>query len=129
MNQNNQYYLPKEEYMTVLHMARQYPNWIRQLESLPDTSRAISYDGEKVQSSGGYDPTAETAMRRKALDDKRRLIEDTAREAGVEIYAYLLRGVTQGATFNELWQQGMPCEKDMYYKRRQKFYWLLAHKT
>lgn len=114
--------------MTVIHLARQYPGWIDELNTLPDTSKAIAYDGEKVQSSGGYDATAETAMRRATLDKKRRLIEDTAREAGIEIYAYLLRGVTQGATFWELHQQGMPCERDMYYDRRRRFYWLLAQK-
>lgn len=114
--------------MTVIHFARQYPTWVKELGTIPDTSKAIAYDGEKVQSSGGYDSTAETAMRRAMLDKKRKLIEDTVREAGAEIYAYLLLGVTGCATFMELRQQGMPCERDMYYDRRRKFYWLLAQK-
>lgn len=128
MNRNNEYYLPKEEYLTVIHFARQYPMWQQALALPPDTIRAITYDGEKVQSSGGYDPTVETAIKRSMIADKMKLVEDTAMEAGGEIASYLLAGVTMGRTFMELWQQGMPCERDMYYKRRQKFYWLLAQK-
>lgn len=128
MNQSNEYYLPKEEYLTVIHFARQYPVWQQELSVPPDTVRAITYDGEKVQSSGGYDPTVETAMRRSAIAAKMILVEDAAMEAGGEISSYLLLGVTRGRTFMELRQQGMPCERDMYYKRRQRFYWLLAQK-
>lgn len=128
MNQNNKYYLPKEEYMTVIHFARQYPTWQQVLSIQPDTIKAITYDGDKVQSVGGYDSTVETAMKRAAIAGKMRLIEETAREAGGDISSFLLIGVTRGTPFYQLRQQGMPCEKDMYYKRRQRFYWLLAQK-
>lgn len=128
MNPNNPYYLPKEEYWTVIHYARQYPAWLKELRTIPDTSKAISYDGERVQTSGGYDSTAEVAMRRAMLDKKRKLVEDTAQEAGKEIAVYLLRGVTLGTSFDDLKGQGLPCEKDMYYNRRRRFYWLLAQK-
>ena len=126
MNQTSAYFLPKEEYLTVLHFALQYPHWCEELRIDPDTSRAIRYDGDRVQTSGGSDMTAETAMRRKIIADKKKLVEETAREAGKEIYPYLLRGVTGGFTFWQLRQQGMPCEKTMYYERRRKFYYLLA---
>lgn len=128
MNTNNPYHLPNEEYQTVIHFARQYPLWVKELQTRPDTIKAITYDGEKVQTSCGYDPTIETAMRRTILENKCRLIEETAREAGTGIYRYLLRGVTQGVTFWELRQQGMPCGKNYYTKCRQRFYWSLAQK-
>lgn len=128
MSEKNEYFLPKEEYLTVLHFALQYPLWCEELQTDPDTSRAIRYDGDRVQTSGGRDMTAETAMRRKAIADKKKLVEETAREAGKEIYLYLLRGVTGGFTFWQLRQKGMPCEKTMYYERRRKFYYLLARK-
>lgn len=128
MDQNNPYYLPKEEYLTALHFALQYPTWLVELQKAPDAIKGVSYDKERVQSSGGYDATAEEAMRRAAIAKKKALIEDTVKEAGAEIYPYLLRGVSGGQSFWMLKQQGMPCEKDYYYKRRQKFYWLLAQK-
>lgn len=94
----------------------------------PDTSKAITYDGEKVQTSGGYDACSETAMRRYMLEKKKKLVEDTAREVAPEIYDYLVLGVAYGWTFWQLQAKGMPCEKDMYYDRRHKFYYLLAQK-
>lgn len=128
LSEKNEFYLPKEEFLTVLHFSLQYPRWCEELRMEPDTSRAIRYDGDRVQTSGGGDPTAETAMKRKVIADKKMLVEETAWEAGKEIYPYLLRGVTGGFTFWQLRQQGMPCEKTMYYERRRKFYYLLAQK-
>lgn len=128
MDQNNPYFLPKEEYLTALHFALQYPTWVVELQKTPDVMKGIAYDGEKVQSSNGYDATAEIAIRRAAIDKKKKLVEDIVMEAGPEIFPYLLRGVAGGQSFWMLKQQGMPCEKDYYYKRRQKFYYLLAQR-
>lgn len=128
LSEKNEFYLPKEEFLTVLHFALQYPNWERELRTMPDTSKAITYDGEKVQTSGGYDACSETAMRRYMLEKKKKLVEDTAREVAPEIYDYLILGVAYGWTFWQLQAKGMPCEKDTYYNRRRKFYHLLAKK-
>lgn len=128
LSEKNEFYLPKEEFLTVLHFAQQYPNWERELRTEPDTSKAITYDEERVQTSGGYDACSETAMRRYALAKKKQLVEDTVREVAPEIYEYLLLGVAYGWTFWQLQAKGMPCEKDTYYNRRRKFYHLLAKK-
>lgn len=128
LSDKNEFYLPKEELLTALHFSLQYPNWVQELRTEPDTSKAITYDGEKVQTSGGYDAAAETAMRRYTLEKKKKLVEDTAREAAPEICEYLLLGVAYGWTFWQLQGKGMPCSSTMYYERRRKFYWLLAQK-
>lgn len=128
LSEKNEFYLPKEEFLTVLHYALQYPNWVQELRTEPDTSKAITYDEERVQTSGGYDACSEIAMRRYMLEKKKKLVEDTAREVAPEIYDYLILGVAYGWTFWQLQAKGMPCEKDMYYDRRHKFYYLLAQK-
>lgn len=128
LSEKNEFYLPKEEFLTVLHFALQYPNWVQELRTEPDTSKAITYDEERVQTSGGYDACSETAMRRYMLEKKKKLVEDTVREVAPEIYDYLLLGVAYGWTFWQLQEKGMPCGKDMYYDRRHKFYYLLAQK-
>ena len=128
LSEKNRYHLPKEEFLTVLHFSQQYPNWEQELRTTPDTSKAITYDGEKVQTSGGYDACSETAMRRYEVERKKKLIEDTVREAAPEIYEYLLLGVAYGVPFWKLQEKGIPCEKTMYYERRKKFYYLLAKK-
>ena len=128
LSEKNEFYLPKEEFLTVLHFSLQYPNWVQELRTEPDTSKAITYDGEKVQTSGEYDACSETAMRRYTRETKKKLVEDTAREVAPEIYDYLILGVAYGWTFWQLQAKGMPCEKDTYYNRRRKFYHLLAKK-
>ena len=128
LSEKNEFYLPKEEFLTVLHFSLQYPNWVQELRTEPDTSNAITYDEERVQTSGGYDACSETAMRRYALAKKKQLVEDTVREVAPEIYEYLLLGVAYGWTFWQLKQQGIQCEKTMYYERRRKFYYILAQK-
>ena len=128
MSEKNEFYLPKEEFLTVLHFSLQYPNWVQELRTEPDTSKAITYDEERVQTSGGYDACSETAMRRYALAKKKQLVEDTVREVAPEIYEYLLLGVAYGWTFWQLKKQGIQCEKTMYYERRRKFYYILAQK-
>ena len=126
LSEKNEFYLPKEEFLTVLHFSLQYPNWVQELRTEPDTSKAITYDGEKVQTSGGYDACSETAMRRYTLDKKKKLVEDIAREVAPEIYDYLILGVAYGWTFWQLQAKGMPCGKDMYYRKRRQFYFCLS---
>lgn len=126
MSEKNEFYLPKEEFLTVLHFALQYPNWVQELRTEPDTSKAITYDGEKVQTSGGYDACSETAMRRYTLEKKKKLVEDTAREVAPEIFDYLILGVAYGWTFWQLQAKGMPCGKNAYYRKRRQFYYCLS---
>ena len=128
LSEKNEFYLPKEEFLTVLHFALQYPNWVQELRTEPDTSKAITYDGEKVQTSGGYDAAAETAMRRYTLEKKKKLVEETAREVAPEICDYLLLGVAYGWTFWQLQAKGMPCGNTAYYEKRRRFYYRLAQK-
>ncbi len=126
MSEKNEYYLPKEEFLTVLHFSLQYPHWVKELQQEPDTSKAITYDGEKVQTSGGYDAAAETAMRRYMLEKKKKLVEDTAREVAPEIYDYLILSVAYGWTFWQLQGKGMPCSKNTFYTLRRRFYYELS---
>ncbi len=128
LSDKNKYYLPKEEFLTVLHFALQYGNWVAELRTVPDTSKAITYDADKVQTPGGYDPNAEVAMRRYELSRKRDLVDGVIRQVAPEIEEFLRLGVCYGFTFWQLKDRGMPCEKDMYYDRRHRFYWELAKK-
>lgn len=57
------------------------------------------------------------------------LIEQTAMEAGPEIYVYLLRAVTSEKSYLNLkMMQNIPCGKNYFYDRRTLFYYLLAKK-
>ena len=79
-------YIPKEDYNTALHYAKRYPVWKEELNTAPDTSRAIRYDTDKVQTSP-EDVLAETAA---AVLDLDREIEQLRRQK-----ARLIRGVVK----------------------------------
>lgn len=124
----SKYYVPKEEYLTVVHFCRQYPLWVAELGIEPDTSKGVSYDKERVQSSNQYDPTSELAMRRERLSRKKQLVDDTARAVADAMGKWLVIGVTQGLTYYQLRLKGMPCGKNMYSSLRQRFYFELSKK-
>lgn len=125
-NRDKQYWLPKEEYLTAVHFALQYPEWHKKLKQMSYAIKGIDYNGEKVQSHGGYDSTLELAMQRYAIARKIELVEAAAREAAPNIYSYLLKGVTMDKTYEQLRVDGMPCGRRYYQEHRQKFYYLLS---
>lgn len=125
---DSKYWIPTEDFRTAVHWSLRYPLWVAELSIEPDTSQAIRYDKDKVQTSGNYDSTMETAIRRDELRRKVELLEGTIREVAPDIYKYLLLGVTQGRTVYQLIDEGMPCSKDYFIARRQKYYYEVSKK-
>lgn len=124
----SKWWIPTEEFKTAVHWALRYPLWVTELSVEPNTSKAIVYDKDRVQTSGDYDPTSETAIRRQEMQRKKDLLESIVRMVGPDIYKYLLLGVTEGLTIWQLQDMGMPCEKDYYTDRRQRFYYELSRR-
>ena len=130
LSKNNPYYLPKQTYLTCVHYAMQYPYWKAILDAERDTRGAIRYDKDKVQASNDYDSTSETAMRMVEYQDKCAII-DTAINMACDYSSldkWVRLGVCYGYYFRQLKAEGMPCEKDLYYKIRRRFYYELSKK-
>ena len=128
--ESSEYYLPKEEYLTAIHYALRYPYLKAELDTVAsaDTSQAIQYDKPRVKSSGTYDPTSSTAIKRDEIREKIEKIEralDLATADETE-KKYLLMGVCHGATYWALDRVGIPCGKARYYKIRRVFYYMLS---
>ena len=123
------YGISKHRFLEVKHHCLQYPEWKSELKYLTDTVKSIEY-GKEGKSSPQGSATEKLAIRRAELEEKCRVIEQTAIEADAELYPYILEGVTTNyATFRYLkMSKGMPCGQTMYYDRRRKFYWLLSKK-
>lgn len=126
--EKSRWYVPTEDFKTAVHWALRYPLWVAELSVEPDTSKAIVYDRDKVQTSGGYNPTESVAIRRVEMRRKKELLEAIVDLAGHDIYKYLLLGVTEGLTVWQLKDMGMPCEKDYFIERRQRFYYELSRR-
>jgi len=126
LSTGNKYFIPKEEFLTVLHYCKRYPLWVAELNTAPDTSRAIVYDKERVQTSGDFNPTEELAIRRAEIASKKKELEDVIRSVDSDLYDWLILGVCYGMTYYQLQVMGIPCGKDMYYDRRRKLYYEMS---
>ena len=130
LSESNQYYLPKHTYLTCIHYALQYRDWKAELDANRDTRGAIGYDKDKVQTSGDYDSTSETAIRMVEIQRKCDLIDECIEIAcdASNLDSFIRLGVCYGFTVYQLLDKKMPCGKNMYYQIRQRFYYELSKK-
>ena len=123
---SSKYYIPKEDYLTAIHYSRRYPLWTEEAKALADTSAAIRYDKEKVQTTTNYDSTFEAALRLKEINEKIKLVDDTIVMVSGSLAYWLRLGVCHGLSFDQLKGKGMPCEKDKYYLMRRRYYFEIS---
>lgn len=99
--------LSKERFYTLYYFALQYPAWKKR--------RAIV---------AGKD-TAEESELRECME----IIEETCEETDPSLYPYLLRGVTEGITYQSLRSRyDMPCGVNRFGRIRTDFYCRLSEK-
>jgi hypothetical protein len=100
--------------------------WLKEL----DGSAGLASRGTdilRVNASKIADRTAEIAIQRKLLSDYMSMVEQSAMAADSELYSYILKAVTENLTFVTLKNvYGIQCERDMFYDRRRKFYFVLS---
>jgi len=128
LSEKNKYYLPKEDYLTAIHYALRYPMMLAELDDVRDTSTAIRYDKDKVQTSPSDSMIINAAIKASQLSDKVKMIEDAIAVTANGLDTYLKWGVCYGLKFNELKGKGMPLERTAYYEMRRKFYYILSQK-
>ena len=126
LSEKSKYYLPKETFLTVVHYCKQYPLWDEELSAMTDTSKAITYDQDRVQVSQDSDPTSELAIRRAGISKKKDMVDDTAKRVAGRIWKWLLLGVCYDYPYYYLAEHGIPCGKDLYYKLRRRFYYEIS---
>ena len=127
---NSKYSLPKEDYLTAIHYSLRYPLWKEEVDTMADTSRAITYDKDKVQTSFDYDSTFEAAVKisESYAQSRIKIIDDTICMTANGMDSWLRLGVCYGLTFDQLKAKGMPYERDMYYLMRKRYYYELIKK-
>lgn len=127
-SEKSKYYIPKEDYLTAIHYSLRYPLWKQEVESMADTSKAIVYDKDKVQTSNDYDSTFEAAAKIIESDKqhKMQIIDDTLKYVADDMADWLKLGVCYGLTFYQLKGKGLPCERDAYYLMRRHYYYELV---
>lgn len=131
VSKKNKYWISKHRFYEICHMCYQYYEWKDEYRTLSSQGiKAVKYDGMPHGTDVGT-PTENAGIRLAMLRNKIELVEKTAEDAEPMIAKYILRAVTNdNVTFEYLKQvMDMPCEKDMFYDRRRKFYWLMSQRV
>ena len=128
LSRKNAYYIPKHRYYELKHFCLQYPDWKRTYSQLSEQVRPSSHLlTDSVQKSLYSDRTPEVAIELENCRHKILLVENASRAADVAIGDYILKGVTEGLSYDCLAAMyEIPCGKDMYYDRYRKFFWYLS---
>lgn len=124
ISMRNNYWIERHRYYELKHFCLQYPIWKKASSNLDGLAKRG--DGIGHGSGAAYDPTSKAAEAREWYLDKMRLIENAANESDPALAPYILKGVTEGVSYEHLRSKhGIPCGKDMYYNRYRRFFWIL----
>lgn len=126
LSNRNRYWIPKHRYYELKHFCLQYPEWKRQY-SLAKFKMEVGGDmklseGRKFPGR----PTENLGITLGEISRKVSIIEDTAKETDSELWPWIIKSVAYGNSFVRLKTvYNIPCERDMFYDRYRKFFWLL----
>lgn len=124
ISKKNPYYISKHRYYELKHFCLQYPEWKKEYEEITLTPK--HYISERIQKNKG-DPTSELAIRRTELENKMKLVEQTAIKVSPDLYQYLLLGVTKGLSYDALLSMyKIPCCREYYYVRYRYYFFQLS---
>ncbi|MCJ7855089.1 hypothetical protein MUJ63_02100 [Lachnospiraceae bacterium NSJ-143] len=126
----NKYDISKHRFFELYHFCLQYNEWVEELKNNTNAVKSLSFTGVSSKEGGVSDSTARLALRRAELEEKCSLIVETAKEADIRIYDYIIKAVTnENMTYTYLSMKlNIPCGQTMFYDRKRKFYYLLDKK-
>lgn len=129
LSKKNKYFISKHRYYELKHFCLQYPEWIDEYRELSQMGLEHYIQDGMPKGTDPVDSTADLAMRLARLRDKIEAVTDVAKNADPELSNYILKAVTEGYSFVYLKTvMDIPCEKDMYYDRYRKFFYLLSRR-
>ena len=127
VSKTNKYWIEKHRFYELKHFCRQYRYWKKVVSNIDGMVNQPT--GEKVSTSGYSDPTVRAAFLRELYESKIKLLERIAYETDPLVSSYILKGVTEGKSYDVMnTLETLPCSRDEYYRLYRKFFWLL-HKA
>lgn len=122
-----QYGITRKRYKELCGFCEQYPDWKLELENHTSTIKCKQIDGMPYPPEGHTsDPTAVLALKRNELQNKIKLIEDTAKEVDADLWSSIIKSVCYEHPFwyiRDIMQ--IPCSERSFYDRRRYFFYLL----
>ena len=126
VSEKNPYWIEKHRHYELKHFCLQYPIWKKAYSSLNgmlSRREALNAFGKARHVSN---PTERIAMLKHYYSICMEMIEKVAKETDPELAEYILKGVTEGWSYDILKaRMNIPCCKDVYYTAYRRFFWLL----
>lgn len=125
----NPYWISKHRYYELKHFCLQYPVWKKACASLRGSFGRHEELNTFFQRNKLGDPTQRYGIAMAYFSHLSDMVEQSAREADPVLGDYILKGVTEGISYDLLRAKtDIPCSKDTYYDRYRKFFWILSKK-
>lgn len=123
----NKYWISKHRYYELKHFCLQYHEWQKYYSKLENSiyhTKSIS----KIPRGENFENAVENVSIMMAeYSRKMDLIKRVSHEADDVIGDYIFTAVTEDLSFPKIKARlEIPCERDMYYDRYRKFFWLLS---
>ncbi len=126
LSERNKYWIDRHRYYELKHFCLQYPTWKKIYNSLDGIGKRSIDQPVLSKNEHVSDPTGKCVEKRSYYFDKMKLVEQAAIETDNELADYILKGVTEGLTYDNIkLRLEIPCGKDVYYDRYRRFFWLL----
>lgn len=127
ISEKNKYYIDKHRYYELKHFCLQYNEWKKAYAACNESIIFAASIERESSSNIPSDITAKYAIKRAYYAERIKIVEKAAMEADEFLFPFILKGVTEGASYTYLKTKlEMPCGRDMYYDRYRKFFWLLS---
>ena len=123
------YNISKHRFRELYYFCLQYQEWLDELKYKTDDVSSVGITN--MPTSHNTNSNVERlALRRAQLEEKCKILEQTAIETDETLYQYIIKAVTnEGVSYNYLKMvMNIPCCKNVWYDRRRKFYYLLSEK-
>lgn len=124
LSRKNRYWIPKYRHYELKYFCLQYNEW-KKLYSEISMLRTAKYN-DSVRTKQIIDPTLRIVEMRQLYSSRINLIEETAEKTDTDLSVYILKGITEGLSYDSLRLRfNIPCSKDTYYDRYRRFFWIL----
>lgn len=127
LSKKNKYYIPEHRFLELKHFCLQYPKWQEALRSVTGIWFKEFKFGDFFQKSNDiFDPTYKSAMISDFYSSRIKMIEKAAKLSDSLLDCWILAGVTEGRSYDNLkMMYDIPCDRNTYYDRYRKFFYIL----
>ena len=126
LSEKNPYWIERHRYHELKQFCLQYPIWKKTYESIDGLlgrPADLSTFGKVKHISN---PTERIGIMKAYYSERMDMIWRAAEKAEPELAQYIVRGVTEGLSYDLIKvKMDIPCCKDVYYSAYRRFFWIL----